>query len=200
MTQRSTWNSYAVFFALGALIALGAVARLALRDLPNFAPVAALALFAGYVLPSRRLAVFVPLGVMAASDLVIGGYELRLMAVVYGALAAPAFAGHWLRQRWGTRQQEASGWASAGMTTGLVGSSVASSVFFFLTTNFAVWSWGSTYPQTWTGLADCYLRAVPFFRFTLAGDLFFASLLFTTYAVVLLMLRRPTSVVMGEAR
>ncbi|MFO0902436.1 MAG: DUF6580 family putative transport protein [Pirellulales bacterium] len=199
--QRSPWNSYTVFFALLALITLGTVTRLALRDLPNFAPVAALALFAGYVLPCRRLAVLVPLGVMAASDCVIGGYDLRLMAVVYSSLAAPAWAGHWLQNRFGMSQKSASGWAAAGMTAGLVGSSLASSIFFFITTNFGVWALGSSYAHTWTGLVDCYLRAVPFFRYTLAGDLFFASVLFSAYAVVLLALRRPASAIeVREAR
>jgi hypothetical protein len=91
--------------------------------------------------------------------------------------------------------------AAAGMTAGLVGSSLASSIFFFVTTNFAVWAVGSYYSHTWTGLVDCYLRAVPFFRYTLAGDLFFASVLFTTYAVVLFALRRPAlAVEVREAR
>jgi uncharacterized membrane protein (UPF0182 family) len=63
----------------------------------------------------------------------------------------------------------------------LIGSSLAASVIFFLTTNFACWwySFGA-YPPTFTGLIECYTFALPFFRYTLSGDLLFALTLFST--------------------
>jgi hypothetical protein len=45
------------------------------------------------------------------------------------------------------------------------------SVCFFLISNFGVWLYW--YPQTWAGLAECYLLAIPFYSRTLVGDLLF---------------------------
>jgi len=177
MVERMKWISPAIGIAL---VLAGVSARLALRDVPNFAPVAALALFAGYVFANRRFAVLVPLTVMALSDLVIGGYDARLMAIVYAALALPALIGHWLRPRLPLKR----GWSAGGSTGALVGSSLAASLVFFLTTNLAVWALGSMYEHSATGLLHCYERALPFFRYTLVGDLLFSTMLFGGYALV----------------
>ena len=64
------------------LVLVGAQVRIWLQDLPNFAPVAALALFAGYYFRSWLLALCLPLSIMAISDLAIGGYDWRMMALV----------------------------------------------------------------------------------------------------------------------
>src|SRR5690606_21435699 len=79
------------------LIAAGVVVRLAFELIPNFAPVAAIALFAGFAIRNRMLAAAAPLGVMLLSDAIIGGYHLAVMATVYASLALPVLAGHWLR-------------------------------------------------------------------------------------------------------
>jgi hypothetical protein len=44
-------------------------------------------------------------------------------------------------------------------------------------TNFAVWAFQSDYPPTLAGLGACYWAAVPFFRWMLAGDLFYLAVL-----------------------
>ena len=46
---------------------------------------------------------------------------------------------------------------------------LAGSVLFFLVTNFAMWAGGQIYPLTATGLAACFVAAIPFFRNSLAG-------------------------------
>jgi len=73
----------------GGLVLAGSLTRLLLTDLPNFAPVAAMALFAGYFFRSRRVALLVPVAVMGISDLFIGSYDWQMMALVYGALMLP---------------------------------------------------------------------------------------------------------------
>ena len=197
-------------FAAGlALVAAGAATRLLVRDIPNFAPIAALALFAGYLFADRRLALWVPLGAMVASDWVIGGYDWRLMAVVYASLTMPAFWGPSLR-RWLpiARGGSASGGsASGGRAWGggawgsvatLVGCSLAGSLLFFATTNLAVWALGSMYEHSWAGLAHCYVRALPFFRYTLAGDLVFSTVLFSGLAAVQLFFLRSRDKAVSE--
>jgi uncharacterized membrane protein len=165
-----------------SLVAAGALARICFRELPNFAPIAAMALFSGYYFRSAKVAVLVPLLAMVLSDLFIGGYEWQMMAVVYGALALPVAFRVLLRKYLAMERGSASS-AAIGLS-GLLTCSLASSLFFFLVTNFAWWPW-SMYEQNWEGLILCYQQGLPFFRNTLAGDLFFGTVLFGSYAVAL---------------
>ena len=148
------------------LIALAA----SLRILPhpaNFAPVAAVAIFGGSILP-RRLAVAAPLVAMMVSDLVIGLHSL--IPLTWGCYALIALASsYWLRQpRLGR-----------GIAVTLSGSTL-----FFVVTNFGVWAWSGMYVHTWSGLVLCYNLAIPFFRNTLLSDMVYTAGLFTVYALV----------------
>jgi hypothetical protein len=62
---------------------------------------------------------------------------------------------------------------------------LASSVLFFLITNFAVWLYrrGEVYADSWAGLLACYEAGLLFFRWMLVGDLFFAAVVFGSYAL-----------------
>jgi hypothetical protein len=60
---------------------------------------------------------------------------------------------------------------------------VVASVLFFLVTNFGTWALSGMYPHTLAGLGACYVAAIPFFQNTLAGDLFYAALLFGGFAL-----------------
>ena len=68
---------------------------------------------------------------------------------------------------------------------GLVTCGLFSSIVFFLVTNLGVWLWFGTYEPGLQGLWHSYVAAIPFFRYTLAGDLFFAVVLFGSYALAL---------------
>ena len=166
-----------------ALIAAGALSRICYRELPNFAPIAAMALFSGYFFRSAKVALLVPLLAMLLSDLVIGGYEWQMMMVVYGALSLPvALRGllrHYLRIERGSLS------STAAALGGLITCSLGSSLFFFLATNFAWWPWSTMYDHDLAGLIQSYQQGIPFFRNTLAGDLFFGSVLFGSYAAAI---------------
>ena len=41
-----------------------------------------------------------------------------------------------------------------------------------------MWLSSGIYPRTFAGLEACYVAAIPFFQNTVAGDLFYAALLF----------------------
>jgi len=139
-----------------------------LPHLPNFAPVAALALFAG-VYGSRvsKAFLFLPLLVLLLSDLFLGTYEAGIMVAVYASFLAIAFLGLLVRK-----------WYGAGT---LAAASITGSVLFYLTTNFAVWAFSHMYPHTLYGLMMSYTYALPFFRNTLLGDLFYVGLFFGVY-------------------
>ena len=148
-----------------ALILLAVSLRL-MPHPANFAPVAAVAIFGGAVLP-RRLAIWVPFAAMAVSDLMIGFYNI--MPVTWGCYVLIALASsYWLKK--------------PGILRG-VPLVISSSLFFFGVTNFAVWLWGSMYAHTWTGLELCYSMALPFFRNTALSDGFYTATLFGVYAL-----------------
>jgi hypothetical protein len=158
------------------LVALCVAARL-LVHVPNVSPVAAAALFAGMMLHRRSLAVVVPLAAMLLGDIVIGFYDWRVMLVVYAAMALPAFIGMLARRY--------------RLSYAVIPSVLAGSLMFFAATNFAVWAFGNMYSQDMTGLIQCYAAALPFLKYTVAGDLFWAAVLFGGAWLVQRLTTRP---------
>jgi hypothetical protein len=59
------------------------------------------------------------------------------------------------------------------------GSLVASTAFFVIS-NFGVWMSG-WYTLSLAGLVACYVNAIPFYGYTLIGDLAFTGVLFGSY-------------------
>lgn len=163
------------------LVAAGAGARIVFHDIPNFAPIAALALFAGYFFRRWSWAVCVPLLAMGISDLALEGYQWQMMLVVYTMLALPVAARPLVR--WAMRFERGRLVSSMLAFFGLVGCSLAASLLFYLATNFAWWPWTFMYTHDLAGLIECYAAGLPFFRYTLAGDLFYACVLFGGYAL-----------------
>ena len=129
------WAYEAAAFLL--LVGCGVALRLAGHDLPNFAPVAAMALFAGYFFRSAWVAACVPLSVMAISDCFLGGYHWGVMVLVYGMLAFPVCLRGWLRKTFVLGR----GRLSETLTplAGLLSCGLMSSILFFVVTNFGVW-------------------------------------------------------------
>jgi hypothetical protein len=149
------------FAVLMGMIFAAAASRL-IPHPPNFAPIGAMALFGGACFADRRTAFLVPLAAMFLSDLAFGLH--LLIPVVYGSFALIVCLGFWLRPR--------------RKVVPIAGAALASSVLFFVLTNFGVWALGSFYPKTWSGLVTCYVAAVPFFHNTLLGDVMYATVLF----------------------
>src|SRR5205085_4079504 len=134
---------------------------------PNMASIAAVALFGGAYLSDKRLAFLVPLAALFLSDLVLGLYGH--MEIVYGSFALVVCVGLLLRKRRSPLR--------------IAGAALASSMLFFINTNFGVWAFGSLYPKTAAGLLTCYVAAIPFFQNTLAGDALYTAVLFSGFAL-----------------
>jgi len=146
----------------------------------NFAPVAAAALFAGFWFSRRAVALLFPLVAMGLSDAFIGIYDVRIMAVVYAAMLFPVLWRAVLRAR---------------LTVVRVGlGALSGSAVFFVSTNLAVWAFGPLYPRTWTGLGECYVAALPFFRNTLFGDLIWSTAFFGAYVLATRLARSASRV------
>lgn len=150
------------------MILVAAFSRL-IPHMPNFTAIVAMGLLAGAQFQNRTLAVLVPLAALLVSDLLIGFHGEMLW--VYGSIAFISLLSVSLlnsQSRW----------------TRIALVSLASSVLFFLVTNFAVWLEAGLYPKTFMGLTDCYLMALPFLANQVAGDLFYSGVLFGAYAMV----------------
>lgn len=156
-------------FIVAALVSFDVVARL-MPHAPNFTPVAASALFAAAMLHRRALAPLVPILGLAVGDRIAGGYDIKIMLVIYASLAWPACAA------------VLSPTLRAPRMIPLV--LVSSSVGFFVTTNFAVWAFSPLYAPNIAGLCKCYVAALPFLRNMVEGDLFWGAVLFGGYWVV----------------
>ena len=152
------------------LIALVAFSRL-IPHWPNFTPVMAIALFAGFSLKSRILRFVIPLAAMAISDLVLGlvlgsGWLFHDTTLyVYGAVVLGVFVG--IAMKVSTRWKQ------------VVGGGALASIMFFLVSNFGVWAGGTMYPMNITGLITCYEAGLVFSRDQ--GGSFFLNLLLSTW-------------------
>ena len=60
----------------------------------------------------------------------------------------------------------------------IIASALASSVSFFLISNFAVWAAFDMYPKNWSGLMMSYVAGLPFFQRAAIGDLVFTVAFF----------------------
>ena len=154
-------------------ILMGVLFRL-IPHLPNFTPIAAIALFGGANL-SKKQAVIVPFAIMIASDIIIGLHPL--IVFTWGSFILTAFIGLWLKNN--------------RTAINIFGAAASSSVIFFIFTNFGVWALpASWYPHTLNGLIACYVSALPFYRNMLLGDIFYVALFFGAYEAANILVRR----------
>ena len=148
----------------------------AVRFLPHpwmFTPVVGALLFFGARGSRRQL--WIPLALLAASDvaltkLVYGfpfGWDYIVTWAWYGAIL-------WL----GTSLRN-----NARMAR-VVAAALASSVSFFLLSNFTTWAYWNMYPKDLKGLEMAYVAGLPFFRHALEGDLLFTCAMFATPVVL----------------
>lgn len=146
---------------------LGAFSRLIPHPW-NFTAIGAMALFGGAYLANKKLSLLLPLVALFISDLIIGFHSTMLF--VYGAFALAGALGWFLREE--------------RTISKLTGCSLAASMIFFAVSNFGVWAMGGLYPQTFSGLVQCYVAAIPFLDNQIYGDLFFSAVMFGSYEVI----------------
>src|SRR5438552_8814155 len=152
----------------------------AVRFLPHplsVSPVGASLLFFG-ARGSRRQ-IWVPLLLLAALDVI-------LTKVIY---AYPFFLDHFVTWVW----YAAILWLSTKLDRkprplSVLGAALASSVSFFLVSNFAAWAaWVDTYPRNLSGVIMSYAAGLPFFRRGLEGVIVITASMFATRAALLAM-------------
>jgi hypothetical protein len=128
---------------------------------PNVAPITALALFSGASFRNKWFSIVFPLIAMVLSDIVLGFSTISFW--VYSAfMLITMFA-------WIVKELK---WTSV----------LISSLIFFIVSNFGVWV--LSYPHTIEGLITCYTIAIPFFGYSILGDMAWSLILFGLYETI----------------
>lgn len=139
----------------------------------DFTPLSASLLFFG-AYGSRRQ-IWFPVTVLAVTDVILSkyvyGYPISWdMYVTWAWYAAIVLLG----TRLGRNSKPV--W--------VICSALASSVSFFLISNFAAWASYDMYPRTLAGLISAYAAGIPFFKYRPVGDLLFTAIFFAIPAIV----------------
>src|SRR3989344_1146957 len=151
---------------LWPLLILGGIVFRLIPHEANFVPVGAISLFAGIYAPKKYAWLIVAL-VMVVSDLILGFHSV--IPWVYGSYLLIVLLGILVRKK-------------VNLGT-ILASSLFASVIFFVVTNFGVWVSGGMYTRDLQGLVECFTLAIPFFRGTLSGDIFYSLVLFTAFSL-----------------
>lgn len=165
------------FIVLSGFIIIAAVSRI-LPHPYNFAPMGAMSLFGAAYFTDKKFSFLLPLFAMFVSDLLVnnllyssyyGGFTLFTEGFywMYGSIALIVIAGIFIMKK-------------VNFKTVIAGSLVAS-VIFFLITNFGVWLANPVYPQTFSGLLMSYVAGIPFFHYTVLGDLVYCGVMFGAF-------------------
>jgi len=143
------------FLVVVGLVCVGIAGRL-LPHAPNTTPITAITIAAQKHI-GKWWAFAVPMVAMVASDAVLGFYDWKILASVYGSFLLIGLLGRYMRK-----------YSSALAVGGLV---VSASVLFFLITNATVWLFSPWYEKNLSGLLYSYTLGLPFLRNMLLGDL-----------------------------
>jgi hypothetical protein len=156
---------------ISAIILCAALMRFIPHE-PNFTPLGAIALFSGAFIGNIFLALAMPLLSMLLGDALMGfnGWAYPgQMLIVYLSFMIVTLVGRGILKN-------NKGIARVGTAA------LGSSLVFFIITNFAVWAngfWGMAfYPLTFSGLIDCYVMAIPFYKTSLFADLAYSAVFF----------------------
>ena len=147
---------------------------------PNFTAMIAAVVFAARI--NRRLStLFVVFLALLMSDLVInnfiyanhGSFKWLSSGVIWllACYTVVYFAGKYFLKR------------NSQSIMSYLSTATGASLIFFVLINFAVWATGNLYPKTLLGLESCFIAAIPFLSYELAGNLFYSAIFLVTYFI-----------------
>lgn len=165
------------FLVLSGFIIIAALSRIIPHPY-NFAPIGAMSIFGAAYFSDKKFSFLVPLFAMFVSDLFVnnliygsfyGGFMLFTPGFywMYGSIALIVLAGIFILKKVNTKN--------------VIAGSLSASVIFFLVTNFGAWLGNPVYPQGIEGLFMSYAAGIPFFHYTVLGDLFYSGVMFGAF-------------------
>jgi len=168
-------NNSIPFILIIGFIALAVLSRL-IPHPGNFTPLAAIALFGAAYFKNKKWALIVPVLAWWLSDLLLNitiysSYETSLLASYqlwsFLSIALIVVAGYFMLRKISIKN--------------VVGSGFVAAVIFFLISNFGVWLSGTMYPMNVGGLFSCYVAGIPFFHWSLLGNIFYLGMMVGVY-------------------
>jgi len=136
----------------------------------------AIALFGAAYFKNKKLALIVPVLALWLSDLLLNStiyasYETSLLTGyqlwTFLSLALIVITGYFMLRKISFKN--------------IFGSAFVAAIIFFLVSNFGVWASGTMYPMNIGGLVSCYIAGIPFFHWTLLGNIFYLGLMVGVY-------------------
>ena len=152
-----------IFFILSFILIL-IIYRL-IPHPPNFTPIIATSIFGPIFLKNRLYGAAIPIVAMFLSDILIETHSYQF--VVYATLISISFL---------TPSRKNKVFFSF--------FTAASCIWFFITTNFAVWALWDYYPKTLNGLISSYILALPFFKNTVLSTFLFVFIFWNVHNVL----------------
>ncbi len=164
------------------LLAIGVVGRW--YELAwNFTPLAAVTVVGGYYFRQLLPALLLPIGVLTVSNLILPVYpHWQVQFAVYVMMLLPLLLGRAARGAQG--RQQLKHFAICGFVPATA---------FYVVTNLAVWAFTPYYTKSLAGLAQCYVAGLPFYRWMLAGDLFFLGIFVGCLAIARSLARQSSA-------
>ena len=126
----------------------------------NFTPILAVGIFSGFYFKNFILSLFIVILSMFIGDLFLGFHST--MFFTYISLALAVIIGLFIKHF---------------KFTEILFSGLASSVCFFIITNFGAWLTLEMYEKNFTGLLQSYVLAIPFFHNTLISTFLYLIVL-----------------------
>lgn len=167
------------FGAITLIVFVTALSRLVFTNIPNISPVTSIALFGAAYFSRKYWAVIVPFLALWVSDVVLNntiyaayydGFSWFGMPAVYLGFLAIVLMGTLLLKKI--------------KVSNLIVASLAASTIFFLITNLGAWWAMPVYTKDVSGLLTAFTAGIPFFKYTILGDLLFSSVLFGGYELL----------------
>ncbi|SMO92966.1 DUF6580 family putative transport protein [Gracilimonas mengyeensis] len=165
------------FLVLSGFIVIAALSRIVPHPY-NFAPIGAMSIFGAAYFTDKKFSFLLPLAAMFVSDLLVnnllyanfyGGFVLFTPGFwwMYGSIALIVLAGIFILKKVNTKT--------------VIAGSLSASIIFFLVTNFGAWLGNPIYPQGLEGLFMSYAAGIPFFHYTVLGDLVYSGVMFGAF-------------------
>ena len=143
----------------------------------NFTPILAIALVLSVYL-GWKYSVLGMFLIMIFSDALIGFYDFEVMLAVYACLLMSIAFGTFIQRK---------------KPSTILLATLGGSLLFFFVTNWAVWQFGTMYPHTFNGFINSYTMALPFFKNSLIGDIFYTATFFATFEIFIFLKNKMLS-------
>ncbi len=165
---------------LFVLVLIAAISRIIPHPL-NFTPLAAIGMFGAAYFTNKKYAYIVPLVAMLLSDVILNN---TLYASMHSGFTVFYKDWYWVYATVLFITLVSTKIFAKVNFTRVIGGALLSALIFFVVTNFSSWLHNDMYTKDIKGITNCYLAAIPFFKGTLLGNLFYSVVLFGMFEFI----------------